>query len=69
MTFYTDKDLKSKNSWGKKVYIFAKDVHSKRKFEIKAKETRHEKGLYFGCTLIQAVDVKLLLFFYKMCIL
>ena len=28
----TDKDLKSKNVRGKKVYILAKDIESKRKF-------------------------------------
>ena len=36
MTFYSGKDFKSKNL-GVKVYILAKDVDSKRKFEIKAK--------------------------------
>ena len=38
MTVRTDKDLKSKNFKGKKVYILAKDIDSKRKFEIKAKK-------------------------------
>ena len=38
MTLRTDKDLKSKNVRGKKVYILAKDIDSKRKFEIKAKK-------------------------------
>ena len=37
MTLQTDKDLKSKSSGGK-VYILAKDINSKRKFEIKAKK-------------------------------
>ena len=37
-TLRTDKDLKSKNVRGKKVYILAKDIDSKRKFEIKAKK-------------------------------
>ena len=36
-TLRTDKDLKSKNVRGKKVYILAKDIDSK-KFEIKAKK-------------------------------
>ena len=38
MTLRTDKDLKSKNFKRKKVYILAKDIHSKRKLEIKAKK-------------------------------
>ena len=38
MTLRTDKDLKSKNFRGKKVYIIAKNIDSKRKFEIKAKQ-------------------------------
>ena len=42
-------------SGGKIIYIFAKDIHSKRKFEIKAKNIRPEKGLFFWVTLIQAV--------------
>ena len=48
MTLSTDKDLKSKNFRGKKVYILAKDIDSKRKFEIKAKKIRLEKGLFLG---------------------
>ena len=36
MAFHTEKDLKSKNASGKKVYILAKDVNTERKFEIKA---------------------------------
>ena len=44
----TDKDLKSKNVRVKKVYILAKDIDSKRKFEIKDKKNRLEKGLFFG---------------------
>ena len=32
MTIFTDEDLKSKNVGGKKVYILAKDIDSKRKF-------------------------------------
>ena len=35
MTLHTDKDFKSKNVTGKKVYILAKDIDSS-KFEIKA---------------------------------
>ena len=35
-TLRTDKDLKSKNVRGKKVHKLAKDIDSKRKFEIKA---------------------------------
>ena len=37
-TLRTDKDLKSKNYRGKKAYILAKYIDSKRKFEIKAKK-------------------------------
>ena len=32
MTLRTDNDLKSKNFRGKKVYIYAKAIDSKRKF-------------------------------------
>ena len=46
-TLRTDKDLKSKNVRGKKVYILAKDIDTKRKFEIKAKTNRLENGLFF----------------------
>ena len=56
-TLRTDKDLKSKNARGKKVYILAKNIDSKRKFEIKAKKNRLEKG--------QAVVSKTLRLFYK----
>ena len=38
MTLRTDKDHESKNCIGKKVYILAKDIGSKRKFEMKAKK-------------------------------
>ena len=38
MILHTDKDLKSKNVRGKKIYILAKDIDSERKFEIKAKK-------------------------------
>ena len=38
MTLRNDKDLKSKKFWGKKCYILAKDIDSKRIFEIKAKK-------------------------------
>ena len=48
MNLRTDKDLKSKNFRGNKVYILAKDIDSKRKFEIKAKKLWLEKGLFFG---------------------
>ena len=65
MTFRTDKDLKTKNFRGKKVCILAKDIDSKRKFEIKAKKFRLEKGLFFWDTLIQAVVSKTLRLFYK----
>ena len=58
MTLRTNKDLKSKKFKGKKVYILAKDIDSKRKLEIKAKKFRLEKGLFFGVTLIQAVVSK-----------
>ena len=37
MTLRSDKDLKSKKFKGKKVYILAKYIDSKRKLEIKAK--------------------------------
>ena len=46
MTLRTDKDLKSKNVRWKKVYILAKDIDSKRKFEIKAKKNRLEKAIF-----------------------
>ena len=36
MTFHADKDLKSKNFAGKKVYILAMDVNSNINFLIKA---------------------------------
>ena len=36
----------------KKVYILAKDIDSKRKFQIKAKKCWLEKGLLFWVTLI-----------------
>ena len=35
MAFHAEKDLKSKNDRGNKVYILAKDVSTERKFEIK----------------------------------
>ena len=38
MTLHTDKDLKSKNVREKKVYLLAKNINSKRKFEIKVKK-------------------------------
>ena len=38
MTLHTDKDLKSKKIKRKKVYVLAKYIDSKRKFEIKAKQ-------------------------------
>ena len=38
MAFHTEKDLKSKNARGKKVYILAKGVNTEKKFEIKAKK-------------------------------
>ena len=38
MTLHPDKDLESKNVREKKVYMLAKDIDSKRKFEIKAKK-------------------------------
>ena len=38
MTLRSDKDLKSENFRGKKVYILAKDIGSKRKFEIEVKK-------------------------------
>ena len=36
MAFHTEKDLKSNNARGKKVYILSKDDNTERKFEIKA---------------------------------
>ena len=46
----TDKDLKSKNFRVKKVYILAKRIDSKRKFEIKAKQKNFglKKAYFFG---------------------
>ena len=65
MTLRTDKDLKSKNVSGKKIYILAKDIDSKRKFEIKAKKKSAWKRPIFWVTLIQAVVSKTLRLFYK----
>ena len=48
MTFLTDKALKSKNYSEQIVYILAKNIDSRRKFEIKAKKFWHEKDLFFG---------------------
>ena len=39
MPLHTDKEFKDLNIRGKKVNVLAKDIHSKRKFEIKAKNT------------------------------
>ena len=53
MTLRTDKDLKSKNAGGKKVYILAKDIKDiDSNLKSKAKEFRLEKGLTFWVTLI-----------------
>ena len=38
MTLHTDKGHKAKNFTGEKVHILAKDINSKRKYEIKAKK-------------------------------
>ena len=38
---------------GGKVYILAKDVNTERKFEIKAKKNRPEKGLFLGAPLFR----------------
>ena len=46
-----------KNCVKKFIYVLGKDVDSKRKLEIKAKKNL-EKGLFFGVTLIQAVEAK-----------
>ena len=46
-TLYTDKDLKSKNVCAKFFYMFAKDIDTKRKFEIKAKKNRLKKRPIF----------------------
>ena len=43
MAFHTEKE-----SGGGKDYMLAKDVNTERKFEIKAKKNRPEKGLLFG---------------------
>ena len=65
MTLRTDKDLKSKNVREKKVYILAKDIDLKRKFEIKANKISAWKRPIFQVTLIQAVVSKTLRLFYK----
>ena len=39
MAFHAEKDLKSKNTGGKKVYILAKDVNTERKLEIKGSKS------------------------------
>ena len=61
MTFHTDKDLKPNNFRRKK----AKEIDSKRKFEIKAKKCQLEKGLFLLVSLIQAVVFKTLRLFSK----
>jgi hypothetical protein len=58
------KTLNQKMS-GEKVYKLAKDIDSKSKFEIKAKEFRLEKGQFLWVTLIQAVESKTLRLFTK----
>ena len=54
-TLRTDKDLKSKNVRGEKVYLLAKESIQKENFKSKPKKNQLEKGLFFGVTLIQAV--------------
>ena len=66
MTFHTDKDLKSKKFWGKKVDIYKPRISiQKENLRSKPKKIRLEKGLLFGVTLIQAVESKTLRLFYK----
>ena len=66
MTLRTDKDIKLKKFQGKKVYILAKYIDSKRKFKIKAKKKFGlKKALFFWVTLIQAVVSKTLRLLYK----
>ena len=47
MAFRTEKNLKSKNSRGIKVFILAKDVNTKENFESKPNKCRLKKGLFF----------------------
>ena len=51
MTLHTDKDLKSKNVRGKKVYILAKDIDQEENLKSKPKTFQLEKGLFFGSPL------------------
>ena len=54
MTLQTDKDLKSKNFRGKKGYILAKNIDSKKK------KSNQSQKIFGGVTLIQAVVSKTL---------
>ena len=65
MTLSTDNDLKSKNFRGKKVYILARNINSKRKFEMKAKQILAWKRPIFWVTIIQAIVSKTLRIFYR----
>ena len=66
--FYPEKDLKSKNVKGKKVYILAKDVNTERKFKSKPKSWARKRP---DITAPQIRQLKLNCFivFYKMLIL
>ena len=55
MTLRTDKDLKSKNFRGKKSFILAKDINSKRNLKSKPKNclVHHDSDSCFQNTLLQ----------------
>jgi len=55
----------NQNVRGKKVYIFAKDIDSKRNLKSKQKKFGLKKAYFFWVTLIQAVVSKTLRLFYK----
>ena len=63
MTLYTDKNLKSKNVMGKKVYIVSNDIDSKENLKSKPNKFQLEKGLFFGSP--KAVPSKRLRLIYK----
>ena len=46
MAFHTEKDLKSRNVMGKKVFILAKDVNTERNLELKSQKKIGLKKAY-----------------------
>ena len=47
-TLRSNKDLKSKNVMRKKVYVLAKDIDSKRKFEKAKKKSARKRPIFLG---------------------